>query len=153
MAYETLHACSMDTYLDCPFYEQLMYTSDSRLEALSTYAITDDHRLPAKALKILAMSQQPDGALYSHHPAKEPQNIPEFSLIWFLMYCDYFRLHPGDKLCQELEEKAIKLLDYFKSKMTGGLLYIPGNTVSNSECWSFIDCATHGITEYLLVVR
>ena len=139
MAYETLHACSMDTYLDCPFYEQLMYTSDSRLEALSTYAITDDHRLPAKALKIMAMSQQPDGSLYSHHPAKEPQKIPEFSLIWFLMYCDYFRRHPDDGLCKELEEKAIKLLDYFKRKMTGGLLYIPGNAVSSSECWNFID--------------
>ena len=139
MAYETLQACSHDIYLDCPFYEQLMYISDTRLEALSTYAVTDDHRLPAKALKILFMSQQPDGSLYSRYPAREPQVIPEFSIILLLMYCDYSRLHKGDELCSELAPKVTRLLDYFKRKMQDGLLYIPGTTVASSECWSFID--------------
>ncbi len=85
------------------------------------------------------MSQRPDGMLYSRYPAKEPQIIPEFSLISLLMYCDYKRRHPGDALCRELEGKVRKALDYFRSRIRNGLLDIPGNASSSGECWSFID--------------
>ena len=134
MAIETLQACSGETYMDCPYYEQLMYIGDSRLEALCTYEITDDHRLPAKALRLLALSQEMDGSLHSQYPSKIKQVIPSFMLIYLLMFHDYFERHGHDALVAELLPKVGRLLDYLLAHRKEGLLSLPG--------WNFIDWCT-----------
>ena len=48
VALRGLQMCAHETYMDCPYYEQMMYVGDSRLEALTTYAISADDRLPRK---------------------------------------------------------------------------------------------------------
>lgn len=132
MALETLQACSWETYMDCPFYEQLLYVGDSRLEALCTYKLFDDHRLPAKSLRLLSLSQHEDGSLCSQYPSCGVQKIPSFMLIWLLMLADYHDQHRNDPLVAELRPRAAKLLDYLKTCENGdGLLAVPG--------WNFID--------------
>ena len=51
IAMRALQMCSHETYMDCPYYEQLQYVGDTRLEALITYALTSDDRLPRQALR------------------------------------------------------------------------------------------------------
>lgn len=132
MALETLFNCSHETYMDCPYYEQLMYISDSRLEALCTYSITDDHRLPAKALRMFSLSQRPDGSFNSQWPSHSVQTIPTFMLIWFLMLHDYYERHGNDPLVQEVRPRGEKLLDFLLSQRNShGLLEMEG--------WNFID--------------
>ncbi|MBE6394742.1 MAG: hypothetical protein E7044_11900 [Lentisphaerae bacterium] len=131
MAFETLQNCSFETYMDCPYYEQIMYVGDSRLEALCTYLLTDDHRLPAKALKMLSLSQRPDGSLNAQYPSCSHQTIPSFMLIWLLMLSDYQHIHGDDELVRQLRPRAIKLLGYFEKELSNGLLDISG--------WNFID--------------
>jgi len=131
MAFETLQACSFETYMDCPYYEQLMYVGDSRLEALVTYRLFTDHRLPAKALRMLSLSQREDGALNAQYPSCSDQKIPSFMLIWLLMLDDYCQRHGNDQLVQELRPRAIRLLDYLAGNTSDGLLQVPG--------WNFID--------------
>ena len=131
MAFETLENCSFETYMDCPYYEQLMYIGDSRLEALCTYLLTDDHRLPAKALKMLGFSQREDGSLNAQYPSCSYQTIPSFMLIWLLMLSDYWRLHGEDELVRSLRPRGEKLLAYFDRQMVDGLLFIDG--------WGFVD--------------
>ena len=46
-----MQMCANETYMDCPYYEELMYTGDTRLEALVTYLIANDDRLPRKAIR------------------------------------------------------------------------------------------------------
>ncbi|MBQ7206495.1 MAG: hypothetical protein IJS01_01725 [Lentisphaeria bacterium] len=131
MALETLRACSFETYMDCPYYEQLMYIGDSRLEARCTYLLTGDHRLPAKALRMLSLSQTPEGALNAQYPSCSDQKIPSFMTIWLLMLSDYFALHGNDALVEELRPRAEKLLAYLEKHTTGGLPDVPG--------WGFVD--------------
>src|SRR5690606_19447714 len=59
--WRTLQMCSHETYMDCPFYEQLMYTGDTRLEALVTCLMTADDRLPRKALTMFGVSHSSEG--------------------------------------------------------------------------------------------
>ena len=43
--WHTARLCAHETYMDCPYYEQLQYDGDTRLELLTTYAMTRDDRL------------------------------------------------------------------------------------------------------------
>jgi len=84
-----LQMCTHETYMDCPYYEQLMYVGDTRLEALVTYAITRDDRLPRKALQLFDLSRLPNGMTQARYPSRELQVIPPFALWWVAMVHDF----------------------------------------------------------------
>ncbi|MBQ4329609.1 MAG: hypothetical protein IJC27_07755 [Lentisphaeria bacterium] len=140
MAFETLQACSFETYMDCPYYEQLMYIGDSRLEAVCSRLISSDDRLPRKALKLLSLSQQPDGSLLSQYPSRSKQVIPSFMLIWVLMLHDHFKANGKDALTLELLVRAGRLMEFMKSQEVDGLISVKG--------WNFIDWCNGGNWDY-----
>ena len=132
MALHTLQCCSMETFLDCPWYEQLMYIGDSRITARIIYHLFRDHRLPEKALRLFSLSQQEDGSLLSQYPSKGMQKIPSFTLIYLLMLQDYFRVHGRNPLILEMLPVAEKTGGYIlRHRGTDGLLRFPD--------WNFID--------------
>ncbi len=89
LALRTLAMCSHETYMDCPYYEQLMYIGDTRLQALVTYVSSADDRLPRKALQTFDESRQLSGLTQSRYPTRDRQIIPPFSLWWIGMIHDY----------------------------------------------------------------
>jgi hypothetical protein len=84
-----IEMCSHETYMDCPYYEQLMYDGDARLELLTTYAMTRDDRLARRAIELLDFSRQNSGFVKERYPSYLEQHSPTFSLIWALMLNDY----------------------------------------------------------------
>jgi hypothetical protein len=96
LAVRTLQMCAHETYFDCPYYEQLMYAGDTRLEVLTTYTISPDDRLPRKAVRMFHASRLLSGLTQSRYPSKVRQVIPPFSLWWIGMVQD-FMLYRGDK--------------------------------------------------------
>jgi hypothetical protein len=86
-----LQMCSHETYMDCPYYEQLMYGGDTRLEALITYTHSHDDRLPRKAIVMFDSSRAASGLTQSRFPCRTPQWIPPFSLWWVGMVHDFAR--------------------------------------------------------------
>ncbi len=133
IAVRALQMCAHETYMDCPYYEQLMYVGDTRLEALATYAITRDDRLPRKALRVFDASRLPTGLTQSRYPSRIRQIIPPFSLWWVAMIYDY-ALWRGDRaFVQSLMPGARGVLDYF-----GTLLNADG-LVQAPRGWNFTD--------------
>jgi hypothetical protein len=57
----TLRNCMHETYEDCPYYEQMQYTMDTRLQMLFTYRVSGDTRLALRALSDYHASQLPAG--------------------------------------------------------------------------------------------
>ena len=96
VALRGLQMCAHETFMDCPYYEQLMYVGDSRLEALATYVISTDERLPRKAIRMFGLSRLPDGLTQARYPSRDIQVIPPFSLWWIGMVYDY-ALWRGDR--------------------------------------------------------
>jgi alpha-L-rhamnosidase len=79
-----------ETYMDAPYWEQLQYVGDTRIQALISYVVTGDHRLPRQAIENLDDSRTPEGITQSRYPSGLPQFIPTFSLLWVNMLHDYW---------------------------------------------------------------
>jgi len=99
--FRAVQMCSHETYMDCPYYEQLMYVGETRLEALVTYVTTGDSRLPETANRLFDWSRAPDGLTKSRFPSAVPQVIPPFSLWWVGMVHDAFMWRDRPELIRQ----------------------------------------------------
>jgi hypothetical protein len=87
--------CAWETYFDTPYYEQLQYVGDTRIQALITLYMSEDDRLVRQALEHFDLSRIPEGITASRYPSALGQYIPTFSLIWVAMVHDYW-MHRED---------------------------------------------------------
>lgn len=81
--------CAHETYMDCPYYEQMQYAADARLEALVTFTLTRDDRLPRKMLYLFDASRHANGLTEARYPVRQPQFIPWFAMLFPAMVHDY----------------------------------------------------------------
>lgn len=128
-----LEMCSHETYMDCPYYEQLQYIGDTRLQVLVTYTQTDDDRLPRKALTMFDASRRLNGLTQSRYPSNILQIIPPFSL-WYVDMLHDFALWRGDfDFLRPLMIGARGVLDAYRAVIdTDGLL-------GAVDGWNFVD--------------
>lgn len=85
----TLRLCAHDSYMDCPYFERLQYVGDTRLEALVTYVLCRDDRLPRKAIGQFGASRIAEGLVQGRYPARHRQVIAPFALAWVGMVHDF----------------------------------------------------------------
>jgi len=131
LAFHTLERCSHETYMDCPFYEQLMYVGDAKMEALSSYVVSADDRLAIKALRMLSLSQLPNGMTASRYPDRTRQEIPVFALTWISMLYDFAVWRDDPEIVMELLPTARRIIGYLQHCLCDNLPDVPG--------WKFID--------------
>lgn len=131
----TLRMCSHETYMDCPYYEQLMYVGDTRIQALATYVLSGDDRLPRKAISLFNDSRVPTGLTQSRYPCtlKEPQIIPPFSLWWVAMVHDYAMWRGDLAFVKAMMPGVRTVLDHFAARIR------PDGLLSNPNGWNFLD--------------
>ncbi len=91
VSWRTLQLCTHETYEDCPYYEQLHYLWDSRIEALCGLAMAGDTTMPKRSLKLYRDSLEPTGLLHCRVPSRRRHRLPFFALAWVLMLHDYWR--------------------------------------------------------------
>jgi hypothetical protein len=90
IGWHTARLCAVETYMDCPYYEQLQYVGDTRIQALVSLYNSGDDRLVKNAIEQIDNSRQPEGVTLSRYPTQMPQLIPPFSLWWIGMLHDYW---------------------------------------------------------------
>ena len=124
LCFRALQMCSHETYMDCPYYEQLMYIGDTRLQTLTTYALTRDTRLPRKALHLFDVSRRLDGLSQSRYPTRVFQSIPPFSLWYVAMLHDYARWRDDLPLVRSLLPGVRGVVEHFVRRIDkDGLLW------------------------------
>ena len=138
----TLKRCMHETYEDCPFYEQLQYIMDARLQILYTYAVSADDRLARKCMDDLRRSQRYDGVLNCSYPNCNTNVIPGFSIYYILMVYDHI-MYFGDRTLAAEHMPAIdQILHYFERHLTEeGYVEKIGGVNMEARFWSFIDWA------------
>ena len=135
----SLKRCMHETYMDCPFYEQLQYAMDSRSEILYTYMISADDRLARQCMDDLRRSQRADGMINCCYPNYGPNVIPGFAIYYILMVYDHMMYFGDRKLVRKHLPCIDGILEYFDNHLEArGLVGKTGGHISE-RYWSFID--------------
>ena len=138
----TLQRCMHETYMDCPFYEQLQYAMDTRSEILYTYTVSADDRLARQAIDDFSRSQRADGLLNCSYPNMNPNVIPGFSIYFILMVHDHMMYFGDRELVRRYLPTIDRILDFFRThRRPEGLVDKLGDVNLEGACWSFIDWA------------
>ena len=128
-----IQMCSHETFMDCPYYEQLMYVGDTRLEVLTTYVMSADSVLPKKALQTFDVSRLLSGLTQSRYPSRVRQIIPPFSLWWVAMVHDFALWRGEADFTRSLLPGVRAVCDHFAALIgEDGLLQAP-------DGWNFGD--------------
>ena len=131
----TARCCAHEHYEDCPYYEQLQYVGDTRIQALISYAATGDSSLGLQAIRQFDWSRLYFGLTQSRYPNVYTQVIPGFSLIWILMIDDYYRYFGEKEVIAKHLDGVYAVLNYFeKHRNDQGLIDAVGY-------WNFTDWA------------
>jgi alpha-L-rhamnosidase len=134
VGWRTARLCAHETYLDCPYYEQLQYVGDTRIQALISLYVSGDDRLMRKAIQQFDDSRIPEGLTKSQYPSFYIQVIPPFSLIWINMLSDYFWFRDDPAFVRRFLSDVRLVLKWFEEHIddkTGLLGPLPW--------WNFVD--------------
>jgi alpha-L-rhamnosidase len=126
---------AFETYMDTPYYEQLQYIGDTRLQALISLYVSGDDRLMRQAIAHFDDSRIPEGITTSRYPSELQQLIPPFALVYVAMVHDY-HLHRSDPAFVRARLAGIRgILDWYGRRVdsTGMLGPMP--------YWNFVDWA------------
>ncbi len=133
--WRTARLCAHETYVDCPYYEQLQYVGDTRVQALISYAVAGDDRLARQAILAFDHSRRSDGITSERYPAAVPQYIPPFSLLWVGMVHDFWRYRSDDAFVGERLPGTRSVLDFYLAHVR------PDGLVGYVPWWNFVDWA------------
>ena len=96
IGWRTARLCAHETYMDCPYYEQLQYFGDARIQALVTMFNTRDNYLVRNLLEQGRQSLNSDGLTASRYPSNLTQWIAPYALFW-LGSCHDWWMYRGDE--------------------------------------------------------
>lgn len=153
----TLKRCMQETYIDCPFYEQLQYVMDTRSQILYSYEVSEDDRLAREAIRSFARSQRYDGLLNAAYPSTASNVIPGFSIYFILMIEDHLNYFSDNVFIKPFLGNIDKILSFFDQNINeqGLISKIGGLNNPRDKYWSFIDWtkewnATTGVPDAIL---
>lgn len=99
--WRTARLCAVETYFDCPYYEQLQYVGDTRIQALISLYVSGDDRLMRQAVSNFDYSRGSDGLVKSRYPTRVKQYIPPFALYWVSMLDDFAKHRDDPQFVRE----------------------------------------------------
>lgn len=122
-----------ETYMDCPFYEQLQYVGDTRIQCMVSLYNSGDDRLVRNAISQIYNSLMPEGITLSRYPTANPQQIPTFSLLWIGMLHDYWMYRGDTSFIQKNLQVSRLVLSYFNKYQSHD------GSLKNVPYWLFTD--------------
>ncbi|SEB21685.1 family 78 glycoside hydrolase catalytic domain [Pedobacter hartonius] len=134
VGWRTAQLCAGEQYYDTPYYEQLQYTGDSRIQALISLYMSGDDRLMRKAILDFYHSRTPEGLTQGRYPSNRLQIIPPFSLFWVSMIHDYWMNRQDDEFIKQFLPAVNEIMEWYHArtdkdkKMLGPLTW-----------WNFVD--------------
>jgi alpha-L-rhamnosidase len=135
IGWRTARLNAWETYTDCPYYEQLQYIGDTRIQAMISYYNTSDDLLARNAITQIDHSRLAEGVTKSCYPTKGTQIISPFSLWYIGMLHDYWMYRNDSDFIKNklVGERAV--LDFFSKYQQ------PDGSLKDTPYWTFVDWA------------
>jgi alpha-L-rhamnosidase len=133
IGWRTLRLCAGETYFDTPYYEQLQYVGDTRIQALLSLYIAGDDRLMRNAIELFDQSRIGEGLTYSRYPSATPQFIPPYSLVWVSMLHDHWMLRDDPAWVRRFLPGARAVLAWYERRIDDTGL------VGGAPWWNYVD--------------
>ncbi len=134
VGFRTARLCAGENYFDCPYYEQLQYVGDTRIQALISLYVTGDDRLMRKAIDDFYQSAVPEGLTESRYPSNRFQIIPPFSLYWVCMVHDYWMHRKDDAFVTKYLNQMRNVLEWYEKHIDKSK-----NMLGPMKWWNFAD--------------
>jgi alpha-L-rhamnosidase len=135
MNWRALRISAFETFWDTPYYEQLQYVGDTRIEALMSIYQSGDDRLMRNAIEQFDSSRTSDGLTASAYPSSLRQQIPPFSLWWIAMVHDYWMLRDDQRFVRARMQGVRSVLNWFEDHVDETGLVGP------MPWWNYLDWA------------
>lgn len=139
IGWRTARLCANETYMDCPYYEQLQYFGDTRIQAMITMYNTRDSLMPRHAIEQGRMSMTADGITQSRYPSSLPQMISSYSLSWIGMLYDYWMMRDDRDWLLQYLPAARSILGWYEGYLREDM------SLNRIPHWFFADWANEFI--------
>ena len=133
IGWRTARLCAVETYMDCPYYEQLQYFGDTRIQCLVTMYNSKDDRLVRNAIVQGDQSRFAEGVTMSRYPTAQVQIIPGFSLWWIGMIRDYWMYRNDVEFVKSVLPGTRQVLSFFQKYQQ------PDGSIKGLPYWVFSD--------------
>lgn len=138
VGWRTARVCANETYVDTPYWEQLQYVGDTRLQALISLYVDGDDRLMRKAIRAYEHSRVSEGLTESRYPSHEQQFIPTYSLLWISMIHDYWMHRDDPSFVRSFLTSIRGIVDWYKPYVT------ESGVLGAGPWWNFVDWSFDG---------
>jgi len=135
VGWRTARLCAGETYYDCPYYEQLQYVGDTRIQALISLYVSGDDHLMRNTITAFDDSRVAEGLTQSRYPCSSMQIIPPYSLFWVAMVHDYWMHRDDPQFVKSYLPGIDSVLNWHEK-------YIGANgMLGKTPWWNFVDWA------------
>lgn len=133
IGWNTVKFDAHETYMDTAYWEQLQYIGDTRIQALVSYDVSGDPRLPVQAIDAFDASRAVDGLPQAAWPSNGTNSIPPFALLWIGMIHDFWMNQPDAAVVRRNLDGVRAVLDWYAPYVTDQGL------VRQTPGWLFVD--------------
>jgi alpha-L-rhamnosidase len=133
VGWRTARLCANETYWDCPYYEQLQYVGDTRIQALISLYVSGDDRLMRNAIEQINNSVTPEGLTLCRAPSQIQAIIAPFSLYWVAMVHDYHMHRSDSAFVRQFLPNIRSVLSWFEARLQ------PNGLLGPLDWWQFMD--------------
>ena len=133
IGWRTARLCAYETYTDCPYYEQLEYIADTRVQAMVSYYESGDDLLARNAITQIDLGRLPEGITLSVYPEHGNQVITPFSLLYIGMLYDYY-MYRNDNSFLKTKLPGERGILNFMSQYQGS-----DGSVVKPPYWNYVD--------------
>lgn len=139
IGWRTARLCANETYMDCPYYEQMQYFGDTRIQTMVTLYNTRDTCMVKRALELGRQSISPDGITMSRYPTASPQFIPPYALSWIGIAYDYWMMRGDEAYVRTLLPAMRSIIAWYEQWL------MADGSQGRTPYWNFADWAAEFI--------
>ncbi|UHA59992.1 family 78 glycoside hydrolase catalytic domain [Metabacillus litoralis] len=141
----TIRMCAQDTIIDCPAYEQALWTGDSYNISLMNYYTFGNYDLVKRCLRLISKSVYRSPLPESHVPSGWQNVLTAWSILWMMACKEYYRYSGDLEFIKEVYPELKLTVERFKEFMNeDGLVEI--------SAWNMLDWAPMD-TEHKIVTH